>query len=244
MSTVGPETYQIARKQVSIQTYARAAGALALLSFIAGGFGEVYVPSRLIVSGNAAATMGNLRALNFLFRVGFAGYLVEALCDVSLALVMYVLLKPVNRYISLLAAFFGLLATATFAVAEMFYFAPSLVLGHAELLKAFSADQLDALVFLSLRLFGLGGWIFTVFYGMGWMLRGYLMFKSGYLPKLLGVLLMIAGAAFFARNFAVVLAPSYSSGWMLALVAPGFLTMTVWFLTKGVNLLRWQEKAA
>src|SRR3954470_22292347 len=106
----------------SIQTYARVAGVLLLLTIVAGFFGEVYVPSRIVVSGNATATANNITASNFLFRLGFASYLVEAACDVTLALIFYVLLRPVQKNLALLAAFFGLISTALYAVAELFYF--------------------------------------------------------------------------------------------------------------------------
>ena len=220
---------------ISIQAYARAAGLLALVSFLAGGFGEAFVPSKIIVAGNAAATMENIRALDLLFRLGFAGYLLEAVCDVALALLFYALLKPVDRYMSLLAAFFGLLGTATFAGAELFYYAPTLLLGGGEYLKAFSPDQVNALALLSLRVYALGAAIFTVFYGAAWVLRGWLMFRSGYFPKFLGVLMTVAGLAFVARNAAVVLAPQYPSGWLAALMLPGLLVLTVWLLAKGVD---------
>jgi hypothetical protein len=85
----------------SIQTYARAVGVLFLLSIVAGGFGEAYVPYRLIVPADAAATAKNLVASNMLFRLGFASYLVEAVCDVALALMLYVLLRPVREDIAL-----------------------------------------------------------------------------------------------------------------------------------------------
>ena len=219
---------------VSIQAYARAAGMLALVSFLAGGFGEAYVPSKILVAGNAAATMENIRAMNLMFRLGFAGYLVEAVCDIALALLFYVLLKPVDRYVSLLAAFFGLLGTATFAGAELFYYAPTLLIG-GEYLKSFSPEQVNTLALLSLRLYGLGAAIFAVFYGVAWVLRGWLMFRSGYFPKFLGVLMTLAGLAFVARNLAVVLAPKYPSGWLMALMLPGLLVLIVWLLAKGVD---------
>src|SRR3954464_1476605 len=111
----------------SVQSYARAAGVLFLISFVAGSFGEFYVPTKLIVVGNAAATVSNILDHEMLFRFGFAGYLLEALCDVALALVLYVLLKPVHRNLALLSAFFGLVSTALFAVCEMFFFCASFV---------------------------------------------------------------------------------------------------------------------
>src|SRR5882672_9561393 len=109
---------------MNVQRYARIAGVLFLFSLVAGGFGEAYVPSRLIVSGDAAATVANLKNFDFLYRLGFAAFLVESLCDITLALILYALLKPVSRELSLLAAFFGVMASATFAFAEIFYFAP------------------------------------------------------------------------------------------------------------------------
>jgi len=211
------------QRGLPVQTYAKLAGVLVLLSFVGGGFGEAYIPSKLIVATEAA---------------------VEACCDVTLALIFYVLLKPVHRYVSLLAAFFGLMGTATFAAAELFYFAPTLVLKSGGYLRSFSPDQLNTLALLSLNLFALGAVIFTVFYGVGWVLRGYLIFESGYLPKFLGILMTIAGLAFIVSNFMVVLAPGYRSDWLLVLMFPGLLSLTVWLLVKGVDLRKWEEKTA
>ena len=236
--------YPAQKRPSPVQTYARVAGVLILLSFLAGGFGEAYVPSKLIVATNAAATAANLKSSDLTFRLSFAAYLVEACCDVTLALIFYALLKPVHRYVSLLAAFFGLIATATFASAELFYFAPTLVLKSDGYPNSFSPDQLNTLVLLSVRVFGLGAGIFNVFYGMGWVLRGYLMFQSGYFPKFLGVLLTVAGLAFISSNFALVLAPTSRSGWLLLLMVPGMLLLTVWLLVKGVELPIWEEKTA
>jgi hypothetical protein len=236
--------YPAQKRASPVQTYARVAGVLILLSFLAGGFGEAYVPSKLIVATNAAATAANLKSSDLTFRLSFAAYLVEACCDVTLALIFYALLKPVHRYVSLLAAFFGLIATATFASAELFYFAPTLVLKGDGYPNGFSPDQLNTLVLLSVRVFGLGAGIFNVFYGMGWVLRGYLMFQSGYFPKFLGVLMTVAGLAFISSNFALVLAPASRSGWLLLLMLPGMLLLTVWLLVKGVELPIWEEKTA
>jgi len=232
------------RRALSVQTYVKIAGALLLLSFIGGGFGEAYVPSKLIVARDAAATVENLKVSDYMFRLGFAAYLVEACCDVSLALIFYVLLKPVHRYVSLLAAFLGLIGTATFAAAELFYFAPTLLLRGGGYLNSFSPDQLNTLALLSLKLFGLGAVIFTVFYGLGWVLRGYLMFQSGYFPKLLGVLMTVAGLAFVVSNFLVVLAPRYQASWLPVFMLPGALLLTVWLLLKGVDLPKWEAKRA
>ena len=211
-----------------VSTYAKAALVLLVVSFVAGGFGEAYVPSKLNVSGDAAATMRNIQTSDTLFRLGFIGYLIEASCDVSLALVFYMLLKPVRKDVALLAAFFGILATALFAVAELFYFAPSFILNGAGYLKTFTSDQLNSLAMLSLRFYAWGSGIFMAFYGTAWLLRAYLMFRSGYFPKAIAVLMGMAGLGFVLRNVALVLAPTYRSGWLLLLIMPGGLALMAW----------------
>ena len=236
---------QLARgRAVSIQTYARIAGALILVTTVSGFFGEAYVPSRIIVSGDAAATAGNLTTLNFLFRLGFASYLVEALCDIALALIFYVLLRPVQKDLALLSAFFGLVGTGFYAVAELIGFVATLAVGHTEAFKAFSPDQLHDLVLLSLKVFGLGAGTSFVFYGVASVLRGYLIFRSGYFPRLLGALLMLAGLGFITKTFTVVLTPAYSSN---ALLLPMFLAgvlLMVWLLVRGVNISKWEQRVA
>jgi len=228
----------------AVQTWARIAGVLFLLSILGGAFGEFYVPSKLVVSADAAATAKNIRASESLFRAGFASYLVEAVCDIALALILYILLRPVQKDLSLLAAFFGLISTALFGVAELFYFAALLLLGGADYLKTFSPDQLNTLALLSLKLYGYGGGIFMVFYGAASILRGYLIFRSGYLPKFLGFLLALAGLAFVARNFALVLAPEYAFDGLLLPMSVAAVSMTVWLLIRGVDVAKWEAKAA
>jgi hypothetical protein len=230
-------------RAASVQTYAKIAGVLFLLSIVAGAFGEAYVPSKVIVSADATATAKNIIAFDSLFRMGFASYLVEAVCDIALTLILYVLLRPVRRDLALLSAFFGLVSTALFGVAELFYFAASLILGGASYLKTFSPDQLNTLALLSLKLYGYGGGIFMVFYGVAAVLRGYLIFRSGYLPKVLGVLLALAGLGFITRNFALVLAPAYASDGLLLPMFLAVVSLTVWLLVKGVDVPKWEAKA-
>ncbi len=228
----------------AVQKYARIAGILFFLSLLAGGFGEIYAPSRLVVPGDAAATVANINASTGLFHWGFIAYLVEALCDVALSLIFYALLKPVSRELSLLAAFFGLMGTALFAVAELFYLAPRVILAPSGGLGAFSPEQLQALALLSMRIYAFGGGIFMVFYGAAWVVRGALIVRSGYLPRFLGVLLTIGGFGFILRNLALVLAPRLPSEAFPSLMLPGGLLMIGWLLAKGVDGEKWREKAA
>ncbi len=231
------------RPRVDVSGYARTCGVLVLISLIAGGFGEGYVPSRLIVPGDAAATLGRFRNLDTLLRVGFAGYLVEAVCDVALALIFYVLLRTVRRDLALLAAFFGLVGTAIYAVGELFFFGVSYVAGGAAFMKAFPAGEVGGLALLWLKIFGLCGVLSILFYGIATILRGYLIFRSGFLPAWLGALLMLGGLAFAARTFAFVLAPSWPTGYLLPLMAPGGLALTAWLLVRGVDVEKWEARA-
>jgi len=226
---------------MNVMRYARIAGLLFLISLVAGGFGEAYMPSKLVVSGDAAATAANVRNFELLYRLGFAAFLVESLCDITLVMIFYALLKPINRQLSLLAAFFGFMGTALFAFAELFYFAPRLLLS-ATYLNSFSTDQLNSLVLLSLKFFGYAGMIFTAYYGMSWIVRGYLMFRSEFLPKFLGVLMLIGGFGFVIRNFLLILAPKYASDLFLVSLFPGALIMTVWLLVKGVDVSKWNAR--
>jgi len=227
-----------------VQRYARAAGIMFLISFVAGSFGEFYVPSKLIVTGNAAATVSNIVNHELLFRLGFAGYLLEALCDVGLALVLYVLLRPVHRNLALLSAFFGLISTALFAVCEMFFFCAPLLVRNPVFAQGFSKEQLDALVYFLIRVYAVGAGLFMVFYGSASLIRGYLIYRSGYIPRFIGVLLGLVGIGFIAKNFTLVLAPAYSSDLLLLPAPITILVLTVWFLAKGVDVDKWNERVS
>lgn len=232
------------KETTSVQTYARIAGILFLLSIIGGGFGEFYVPSKLIVAADATATANNIVAFNSLFRWGFAAYLLEAVCDISLAWIMYVLLRPVQKDIALLAAFFGLVSTAVFAVTELFFFGSTFILGGADYLKTFSPAQLNTLGLLSIKFYTYGGVIFLALYGIATAIRGYLIYRSTYLPKFLGILVILAGLAFIAKNFAALLAPAFPSDLFMVVMPFAVIALTLWLLIKGVDVPKWSEKAA
>ena len=229
---------------VTVQAYARIAGVLFLISAVAGGFGEFFVPFQLIVSNDATATANNIVASELLFRMGFVGYLVEALCDVILTLILYVLLRPVSRDLALLAVFFRLVGTAVFAVTELFYFSALFILGGADYLKTFSPEQLNTLALLSLRISVNGGGLFFVIGGVAYAIQGYLIFRSGFLPKVLGLLLALGGLGFVIRSFALAVAPAYASLGLLVPTAVAGLALTAWLLVKGVDVGKWEEKAA
>ena len=220
---------------VTLQRYARAAGIAMLLSIVFGFLGEMYLPGKIIVAGDAAATAANIVGHPVLFRLTFASYLVEGICDVALLVFFYILLKPVDRNLALLSAFFGIVSMVTFAVAQSSFFAASIVLRESGGMTAFSVEQRNALALLATRIAGTIAWLFLCIYGIATMLRGYLIMRSRYLPKILGILFVIGGAGFFLRSATYLLAPAYSSALLLLPMGLAGIPMTIWLLTRGVD---------
>ena len=220
--------------ETSVKSYSRAVGILLVLSMVGGFFGEMYVPS-LMLADNAVATAAQLRTNEGLFRLGFAAYLAEAVSDIVLAWLFYVILKPVNRELALLSAFFGLVSTTLFAVTKMFYFAAPMFVGGSKYLTAFSPEQLDAFATLFLSLYGALSGLTMLFYGIPWIIRGYLTYKSNYLPRGLGLLMILAGVAFVAKTLTYVLVPAYSSDFLLAPMFLNAMAVAIWMLIHGVN---------
>ena len=227
----------------SVQQYARIAGILILISFVAGLFGEAYVPSVMNAStGGFAAAQNASNHVAFIMRMGFAAYLVEALCDVSLTLILYVLLRPVHRNLALLVAFFRLVSTAVFGASEFFYLAALSVAAGNEHLKSFSTAQLNALVRFSLDLYGYGSSA-PVFYGAAATVIGYLLYRSEFLPKFLGVLWVIGGLGQMMNAFAVVVAPAFAAFWQMLPLLLALMALALWFLGRGVDVEKWRERA-
>jgi len=218
----------------SVKTHSRAVAVLLVVSMAGGFFGEMYVPS-LMLGEDAASTAANLRTHEGLFRLGFAAYLLEAISDVILAWLFYVLLKPVNRELALLSAFFGLVSTTLFAVTKMFYFAAPTFVRDSRYLTAFPPEQLDALATLFISLYGLLSGLTMLFYGIPWIIRGYLTYKSDYLPRLLGLLMIAAGVGFVAKTVTYVLVPAFSSDLLLAPMFLNALAVALWMLVRGVD---------
>jgi hypothetical protein len=228
----------------SVQWYARLAGILTLISLVAGAFGEGYVPAAVVASGDAAATAKNLLEHETLFRWGFVGYLIEAICDAMLTMVFWVILRPVHRNLAMLMVVFRIIATCGFATAQVLYFGAFSVLHSSNQLGAFGPDQLQALSFALIKIAFFGGQLFTTFYGLGSIVFGYLLVRSLILPRFIGVLWIIMGVAFALRTFLLVLAPAYASPLLLATAALALLPLMVWLLVKGVNVERWRAYAA
>jgi hypothetical protein len=229
----------------SPQVYARIAGVLYLVNIACGIFGEIFVRGHLVVAGDAALTAHRIMGSEFLFRCGIAGDLVMHITDVPMAVIFYVLLRPVSRDLSLLAALFGMLQTAVLCANKLTLVMVLLVLGNANYLKAFDANQLQALASLSLTLHESGFGIGLIFFGMSCLVTGYLLFRSEYFPKTLGILQAMAGVSYLINSFAQLLAPALSEKMFPAIVLPAFigeLGTCVWLIVKGLNVAKWDER--
>jgi Domain of unknown function (DUF4386) len=221
---------------------ARMAGACQLLEALTATFGEVIVLGRLVVSGNAAATAANIVGHEQLFWLGFASSLMGVAFHIAWVLLMYVLLKPVNRSLSLLAAFFSLVACAMQALTSLLYLAPLLILQGSSSLSAFTAEQLQSLALVFLKLNAYAFQIDLVFFGFWCILTGYLIFRSTFLPRVLGVLVAISGVGWVTYLYPPL--ANYLSLYIAAASALGEIPLELWLIVKGVNVQRWKEQAS
>jgi len=219
---------------------ARIAGFLYLMLFPAP-FGLIYVPAHLVVRGDVAATANNIMASESLFRLGMVTNLIPPIVMTLLVLALYRLLKPVNKNMASLMVMFVLAAVPIAMLAELNQLAVLLLLSGADYLKAFTTDQLHALVMLFLDLHSLGVLIAHIFWGLWLFPLGYLIFKSGFLPRILGVLLIIGCFGYVIQSFAAFLFPDYKLN-IIFFTSWGELLLPLWLLIKGINVEQWQKR--
>jgi uncharacterized protein DUF4386 len=237
-------TDQIA--DASPQRTARIAGGLYMVVVITGLFALIARPA-LVVRGDAAATAANIVASEGLYRLAWTADLVATVVYVAVTVFLYVLFAPVNRTISLLAAFFGFAGCVIGATLSLNGLAPLIVLGGAPHLAVFSPDQLLALAQLTSGSQGAAANVNFVFFGCYCLTLGYLAYRSAFLPRILGVLLAVAGLAWLTNSFAAFLSPPLArllAPYPLAIGALGEIAFTLWLLVRGVNAQRWQEQAS
>jgi hypothetical protein len=225
---------------------ARMAGAFWLITVVGSLFDFMYVGGKINVPGNAAATVHNLVALESLRRLGFAADLIGLMAFVVVIALLYELLKPVNRSVSLLAALLGLVGCTVGAVNGIFGLAPLAILSVAPDASAFSAQQLQELVFLFRRLGSEGANIGMVFFGLYCVLIGGLAFRSSFIPRIIGVAIAIAGVSYLTNSFTSILSiwlPSILYGKLLY-GGIGEIVFALWILVMGVNASKWKTRAA
>ena len=224
---------------------ARLAGFLYLVIAVLSGFVHFYVPGELIVSGDATTTAHNIMASEGLFRVNIAAELVILLIEVVLSVLLYVLLKPASKTLSLVVMVSRLTMTTIHAINVLNNVIVLLLLGGAGYLTVFAPDQLHALVMLFLDAYRYGFQIGIVFFALHTAVLGYAIFKSGYFPKVLGVLFMIAPLGYLIDSFALVLLANYKTGavYFALPITIAEIAFPLWLLIKGVNVEQWNKRA-
>ena len=219
---------------------ARMTGVVYLLYFVTAVLGEFLIRG-LVVPGDAALTANHLLAHEGLFRAGIAVGLIAIGCYIVLTALLYDLFKPVNQSLSMLAAFFSLVGCAIQAFSSLFQLAPLVLLGGSPYLSVFKGEELRAWALLLLQLHKQAINIGLVFFAVYCLLIGLLILRSTFLPRLLGVLMALAGLgwlSFLSPPLAARLSPSIQ---ILGILAEGALML--WLLVFGVNIPRWKEQA-
>jgi hypothetical protein len=196
------------------------------------------------VPGDAATTANNIMASEGLFRAGIVSDSVVFLIEIVITVLLYVLLKPVSKTLSLVAAFSRLAMTIIQGINLLNYFIPLLLLSGADYLTVFKPDQLHALVLLFLNAHEYVVLIWGLFFSLHLFVLGYLVYKSGYIPRILGVLLVFASLSYLIQSFGNFLLPEYEE--IFATI--GFLSIielafALWLLIKGVNVEQWEKRA-
>jgi uncharacterized protein DUF4386 len=173
--------------------------------------------------------------------LGFAVYLIEMACQTAMTALFYSLLKPAGRSVSLVAAYLGLTGCVIKTLSRLFFITPLFILGGAHYLSVFSTQQLQALALLFLKVNDHGAGIALVLFGFYALLTGYLMIRSTFLPRILGVLSVLGGLGWLSFLYPPLgyrLFPYIAAFGLL-----GALSLIVWLLVKGVNEQRWKEQA-
>jgi hypothetical protein len=225
------------------QTYARVAGVLYLIIIVLAIFGEVFVRGSLIVSGDPTATAEKITSSELLWRVHIATDVFYLVCAVAMTLVFYVLLRPVHSDLALLATSFNLVAITLEAACRLPLLTTLHPLGTSEYLSSFNREQLNLLAYFDIRSHGKGFDIALVFFGCVCLVWGHLLFRSGYLPRVFGVLYQIVGVCYLVYSFGEIVLPRLALyPWIFLPAVPAEWGLCLWLLVKGVNVAKWEER--
>ena len=226
---------------------ARVAGIFYAITIVTAIFAEVAVRGNLVDLNDAAATARNILGAESLYRLGFAADLAAGASYLVVTLLLYDLLRPVGPRVALLSVFFSIVGVAVGAVNGLAHLAPLLVLKGAPYLASLGTPQLNALALLSLKLHVIGANIGLAFFGVYCILVGYLIFRSTFLPRVIGVLMVLAGCALLTHALAMTLAPAFASmasPYLLGIDGIGEIALTLWLLAMGVNVRNWERVSA
>ncbi|MBE2223473.1 MAG: DUF4386 domain-containing protein [Anaerolineae bacterium] len=224
--------------ELSPNAYARIAGVLYLIITVAAIFAHFVIPEQFIVPGDAAATAVNIANSEILFRLGAIGMeLVILLSEIVLSVVLYILFKPVNKTLSLLAAVSRIAMTTIHGLNLLNYYFVLRLLTGSNYMIAFGQEQVNALVTLFLDAHSIGFTIGIAFLVPHVLILGYLIYKSGYFPKVLGILFVAAGVGYLIDTIGLLLVPAYTTtpGLIALVIAVAEISFPIWLLVKGVK---------
>ena len=227
--------------EISPQVYARVVGILYLFPISAGIIAQMGISNGIVVVDDAATTASNILANRNLFQLGFTIYLLEMASQIAQTVIFYMLLKPAGRSVSLLALFFGLVGCIIKTVSRLFYIAPLLVLGEAHYLDVFTLDQLQALALLLLRVNDLAAGMALAFFGFSTLLNGFLIFRSTFLPRILGILSILGGFGWLTFLYPPL--GNQLLPYILVIALIGSISQILWLLIKGVRVEQWKRLA-
>ena len=230
----------------SPKTYARIVGGFYLAIFFLGPFAFFMGRTAVVVPGDPAATINTLMASESMFRFGMVAETLIIFIEIVVSAILYMLLRPVNMPLAL-ASTLARFGQSILQAVNLFTAVPALLLlGGTGYLAAFEPDQLSALVLLFMDVNAFVIIVWGLLFGFHLLLLGYLVYKSGFWPRLLGILLVIGSVGYLAQSFGHLLAPQYDdilSTVVVVLSIPGELAFTLWLLIKGINVERWEERA-
>ncbi|MBA4175492.1 MAG: hypothetical protein C0505_02860 [Leptothrix sp. (in: Bacteria)] len=236
-----PATPQ-ARPADSPRRRARWAGVAYLATLLLGIFAQAFVADRLIVGGSAAATAANILQHESLFRAGFAAYLIEMACQLTMIALFYTLLRPVDRTAAAIVVVLGLAGCVVKLMGRVFFYSPLLVLGGARYLSVFPNEQLQAVALLFLRINHTAETVAVVFFGLYTIVQGYLIFRSTFLPRALGVLNCLGGLGWLTYLYEPLARQLLSL--VIATALFGAAATVFWLLVFGVDEQKWRSVAA
>jgi hypothetical protein len=227
--------------ETSPSTRGRILAAFYLFLIIAGISAQSFIADRLIVYDDASRTASNILANTSLYRLGYTIFMLEMVAQVCVTLLFYDLLKPVNRSVARTAAVLGLTGCGIKTMARLFYYAPLILLGGASHLSAIQPAQLDALSLAFVKINNQGAAIGLIFFGFETLLEGWLMFKSGFLPRFLGVLAMIGGLGWLTFLWPPLGSQAFVGVALFAII--GVIATCGWLFIRGVDDAKWRERA-
>ena len=227
--------------EMSPRLQARITAVLYLFTILTGIYAQGFVSGRLVVDGDAATTATNILRHRGLFQLGYAVYLIEMACQIAMTAFFYNLLKPAGRSVSLVAAFLGLTGSIIKTFGRVFFIVALFILGGSHFLSVFSGEQLQALALLSLKVNDRGAQMAFVFFGFYALLTGYLIIRSTFLPRILGVLSVVGGLGWLSFLYLPLGGVVFPYVAVFALF--GATALIVWLLVFGVNEQRWKEQA-